>query len=329
VTDDEPKPESLEETYRRRSPYQQGASGVAQPPLPPARILDSTDAPPPGPFVAPQSTTRERRRRNRPLAFVVAGIAAALVIVIGAVVAVRSVSSIVIDEPIAIGPTETAPADEWTSYPGDAYVSSADVLDDPRLEQIVEQAEAFVADYQAALTAELGLTWAESYPEYLQHGTNGYGGTSLLYDYDSAQMQGTVALDEPDARERVHQIFVETVEKYGALDEWFSNELYTDDPDASTSQFGAEALAEQPVWSFYATDGIVTGSTMASRVYDSNLPRDPSFEGEFWFELEDVPSGSLVVTVSFSAYHLLATADEAEFTDRLADYDEDAKPAGR
>jgi hypothetical protein len=313
------------------------------PPPPPDRLVDAPAGhPEPIDHYAPLPTRKERRRAKRAasprppastgqkVAIIAASVFGFVVVLVLGISAVATVSSVVAGDPVADPPiSDPVITDEWTTYPGNAYVDSADVFDDPSKETIVQQANAFVDEYKAALTEEFGVTWTQNYPEYLAIASNGYGGDSMLYDFDSVEWQGTVALDDPGARERAYEIFDALLTTYGALDQWLSNDLYDDDPDASKSQFGAEKLDDQPMWTFYGTDLIVTGSTARGRVFDSNLARDPSFEGDIWFELEDVPSGSLVVTVSYSAYNLLSETDRDEFSDRLSQYDESDKPQGR
>jgi hypothetical protein len=313
------------------------------PPQPPEHLVDApAEAPEPVDNDVPLPTRRQKRSERRAavprppastgqkVAIVAASVFAFVVILVLGISAVATVSSVIAEDPVE-SPQAVDPVivDEWTTYPGNAYVDSADVFDDPSMETIVQQGNAFVEEYKTALTAEFGLTWTPNYPEYLETASNGYGGDSMLYDFDSSEWQGPIVLNDAGARERVFEIFDGLLTKYGALDHWLSNDLYDDDPDASKSQFGAEKLDDQPMWTFYGTDLIVTGSTARSRVFDSNLARDPSFEGDIWFELEDVPSGSLVVTVSYSAYNLLSESDRDEFTDRLSQYDESNKPAGR
>lgn len=221
------------------------------------------------------------------------------------------------------------PVDEWTDYPGSAYLDSAEVLANPSLETVTSEAETLIEEYKTQLTAELGVEWSTTYDGRLDRASNGYDGDSLLYVYSSAEWQGVVTLDDPTARQTVTDIFAALGEKYGESDSWLSNEIYEDDADAAKKQFGAATIDQQPMWTVYALDPIATGSTLATRMLDTNLPRDPSFEGEYWFELGDVPAGSFVVTISFDDYGLLSDVDRDAFTTQLGEYDEDSKPEGR
>jgi hypothetical protein len=363
VTDEPPLPEkpraeTLEETYQRLSPYGSHPDGVPRPPEPPTQLVGSAaaadaepvdqGAPPPPPRVpkAPRTRRAARAARTATVPRAPANATAKVVIVVAIVVSFCSVlvlglagfalvssvnASRTNDEQIeTVGPDpDPAVVDEWTTYPGNAYNDSDDVLAAPSMEKVVEQSRAFVEEYKTALTTEFGIDWDEKYEEYLEQGSNNYGGDSLLYDYNSPEWQGSVVLDDPGARERISDIFSDLAVKYGASDDWLSNELYDDDADASKSQFGAEYLRDQPLWTSYAVEAISDETSFSTRVFDTNLTRDPSFEGDIWFELGEVPSGSLVVTISAASYALLADADRDEFIDRLGDYDEARKPAGR
>jgi len=331
VTDEPSQPESLDETYKRLSPYGPPPGGVPQPPEPPAQVWVA-----PQPVVFEQAPAVPPRSRSTGTVLAIVGASLAMVLVIagmaGSLAALGGSGSPSANGTPAPQPTFTNPpdpVDEWNDYPGTAYVDSAEVLASPSTETVTSEAEALIEEYKTQLTAELGLEWTSTYDGRLDTTSNGYDGDSMLYDYSSVEWQGIVTLDDPTARQRVADIFTGIQEKYGASDSWLSNEIYEGDETSSKKQFGAATLEDQPMWTVYALDAIGDGSTLATRMIDTNLTRDPSFDGDYWFELGDVPAGSFVVTIQFSDYNLLSDADRDAFTTKLGEFDETAKPEGR
>jgi hypothetical protein len=342
VTDEPSQPESLDDTYRRLSPYGPPAGGVPQPPEPPSQVWVAPQPLAPQPLAAqplsfePPIAPVRSRSTGATLAIVAASLAMVLVIAgMGGTLAALSRSygpptndqTFGAPQPTFSNPPD--PVDAWTDYPGSAYLDSADVLANPSMETVTSETETLIEDYKAQLTAALGVEWSSTYDGRLEKASNGYDGDSMLYDYSSVEWQGVVVLDDPTARQTVTDIFATITDTYGAGDSWFSNEIYDDDAEASKKQFGAATVDEQPMWTLYALDTIAPGSTLATRMLDTNLPRDPSFDGDYWFELGDVPAGSFVVTISFTDYGLLSDADRDAFTTKLGEFDESAKPEGR
>jgi hypothetical protein len=85
----------------------------------------------------------------------------------------------------------------WADYPGEAYVDPADVLDAPRAAEAVAEAEALLAELEAAIDAAApGLAWARTGEHGLYpHDGNGYGGPTLHQTLNSAEL---AADDVPD-----------------------------------------------------------------------------------------------------------------------------------
>jgi hypothetical protein len=248
------------------------------------------------------------RRRGILLAAIIAG----TVVVLGAAVAVALVSTVIRPPVDAI----------WIDYPGNAYAEPAQVLAGDSKEVVVADAEDFLEAYRAELTAELGLEWSETWQGSLEYGSNYYSGESLLWDYNSAEWQGSVQLDDPTARARVAEIFARVSAQFGASDYRLNNDIHLDDAAQSEKQFGATNLDDQAVWSFISSgDQSREQLRIAGRAWDRSLPSAATFTGDVWFNEEAVGSDTFVVVVSLWSYDLLAEVDRADFIDALKPYE--------
>jgi hypothetical protein len=345
-----PEPESLEETYKRLSPYNGDRASAPRPPAPPVAPRVYAAAMPavvmPGPLQAaaelPPAEPLPPANRLVPI-ISVAAVAVALVVAVtlGSVFSVlrSTASDATAQDPDTAAPSSApvapsatpAPAvvDEWTTYPGSAFVDSADVLAAPSQETVVTESEAFLDEFTRTLTADLGVTWTETWSGMLEKGSNGYGGESMLYDYYSAEMIGTVKLDDPKARQKVRDLLETMTADAGGAELLFSNEVDKDDLAASLEQFGAADVSDQAMWAFYGRDAIAPGLSVSSRVFDTNFPTDATFNGDTWFRVDGSRSGMFYVKIQLSTYGLLSEADRADFEKKLAAYDESAKPPSR
>lgn len=229
-------------------------------------------------------------------------------------------------EPVA--PAPPAPSADWEDYPGTAWDDSAPLLDAIPAEEQVALAEAFIAEVRTALTAEYGLEWEEVYSGSLYPLENGYGGDSLLASYSSAMSGGSVQLDDPGARAGIRDIVESLLPADTAGDYELSNDLYGSDPVGATAAFGAVDVDDQAVWRIRGYDALAPGLGFTVRIYDSSLPTDASFTGGAFFEDVGGPDGSLVVLIEAANYVLLPAANHDLFAERLAGYDESAKPEG-
>lgn len=316
-------PESLEETYARLSPYGSRAGATTQQHHP----VDSTSQ--------RKSRPRARRRPGMVLALVAGGVAIVTVASIAIYGLFSFAGGLAGGDPASspfTAPTAVSGGsvqDKWTSYPGSAFEDSSVVLANPSKEKIVAESEAFLDEFRTTLTSTYGIAWTSSWDGLVEQGSNGYGGDSILYDFYSPEWEGTVVLDDPDAREGVRALLEKMVKEHGATDLLWSNEIYSDDPEASKKQFGAKKVAGQALWTFYANDAIAQGMSVSSRVLDENLPVDDAFSGRSWFSSDSLAPGTLHVKIQLSKYGLLAEADRSAFVEKLSDYDENAKPEPR
>ena len=353
---DVPEPESLDETYRRLSPYSDAASATTGPPEPPRAY--APPAPEPSQLQPPRSPYGLAEPAQQPALappvdapppnrlvpiLSIAGVAVVLVIAI-VVGSIYSLMRTATDDAIALDPDTSTPSsapaapqstsdpvvvDEWTNYPGTAFSESSEALAAPSKEVVVAESEAFLDEFKQALTDDLGVDWSTTWTGMTQQASNGYGGDSLLYDYFSPEWIGTVKLDDPKARQQVRDLLETMTADAGGSDLLFANEVYQDDRAASLEQFGAEDIADQAMWAFSGRDSISPGMSVSSRAYDTNFPTDASFNGDTWFRVDGSRPGMFYVRIQLSTYGLLSEADRDEFEKRIATYDETQKPPSR
>lgn len=314
---DESRPETPEETLARLAAS--AASPESPEELSPYRAAD--------PSVDPAPRTGKRTG-------LVVGLVVLLLVVggtsVGAFFALRedAIES-GLYQPLPFEPEAPAAEGDWANYPGVSYLDDAEVLAGPRLEEMQAEATRFAQEYQSALTAEFGLTWSERYASLLNQNKNGYGGTSLLYYYSSPEWQGSAKVTDPQARQKVEELFHRLALDYGSTDYYLANEFPVDDAAIAKQQFGAAGLAKQPMWEMAGDHVIGQSIYMHSKVLDRSLPIDRSWEGDIWFDFDEAGSDNLVVTLRIHGIGMLSQKDEAEYRDRLEEYDLSAKPRSR
>jgi len=221
-------------------------------------------------------------------------------------------------------------ANPWSEYPGTEYDDPREILAAPSLEEVTERAEAFTDAFKTALGEEYGLLWQQEYEGDLRLTGNGYDGDSMLYDYSSPNWLGAAVVNDADAREHIITVFQELSAEYGAEDFYIANDLYVEDGDeeSAISQFGSATRSKQALWSASADVYGLGGLNMNVDVFDSTIPTDKDFTGDYYsrvIELED-GDATLFITFRLSSYTLLSEDDRDEFTERIRQYDEDNKP---
>ena len=347
------KPETLEETQARLAridqgaamppavsvpiptvsgspgtPYGPSAPGVPDPaelggvgdfgtaPTRPDPYAASTLEPPA--LAAPIVTTR------RPMNIVAIAAGVVALVVVAGVVAYNAFDY---SDPSGSGDPGEEPeySQEWQEFPGISYIDPAEALDQPSYEQVVAQSEALLTDYRDSLTAEFGLVWSQTYDGYNGVESNGYGGDSMLYYYDTGSWQGQVKLDDSAARERVFEIFGELAAANGGDDVLLRNDIYADDDDEAKEQFGATELDAQALWSFFGDFPALADGYLSSEVIDRNIPIDASFTGDYFFDYDE-SSDTFFVTVYGYAGGLLKEADRAAYEEALVPYNGDYEP---
>lgn len=275
---------TLEETMAR---LDRSAASAAQRPF----------SPPDG-----ERVTRPRHRR-----IALWGFSAMLVLV---VVAFLIVSHVIDD------------AESWKRYPGVSSRADKDVLDGETLQQIEKTSASFQTEVKASLTEEFGFTWTKLRDGYRLHSDNGYGGKSMLYDYDSTQWQGSVDLRGTDARQRVMDAFGDLTKKYGGAH--LRRDLASGDKQLAVKEFGSADPANQPIWSFVDGDG---DPLFRGEVFDTTLPRAKGFEGGYPFDLKK-SDGTLLVVFDVYGDAALSAPERAAYQERLKGFDLDRKPKG-
>jgi len=218
----------------------------------------------------------------------------------------------------------------WSEYPGTKYDDPREILAAPSLEEVLERADSFTEEFKTKLREEYSMLWQQEYEGDLSLAGNGYDGDSMLYDYYSPNWLGAAVANDPDAREHIIAVFEEMTIAYGGENFYIANDLYTEpgDEESAISQFGSSTRSKQALWSASSDIYDLGGLGMNIDVYDSSIPTDKDFTGDYHsrvIELED-GDATLFVTLRLSAYTLLSEDDREEFTERIRQYDEDNKP---
>jgi hypothetical protein len=271
------------------------------------------------PTAAPTGAPKSR------LAGVLIGIGVVVFLVIGGVVAYGAFSLSSPSDPFGDGEY----SEEWVQFPGVAWSHPDEVLAQPSYEEVVAESDALVSEYREALTAEFGLTWTEQYESYSGLESNGYGGDSMLYYYDSGTWLGQVRMDDPAARERAFELFTQLALAHGGDGVLLRNEVYADDPEMSTSEFGAAEPENQALWSFFDSFPSLAGGYLSVDLMDRTIPVDASFDGDYMFSYEESyteSSDTFFISISCYSGPLLKEGDREAFEKALEPYNGDYEP---
>jgi hypothetical protein len=274
------------------------------------------------PFAAPAPAPPTTRR---PASIVAIALGAVAVVAIGGVTAYNAFTggSPSPYEPAGGGDPEYS--EEWQTFPGVSYVDPTETLAQPSYEEVVAGTDELLTEYRDALTEEFGFAWSQRYETYTGLESNGYGGDSMLYYYDSGSWQGQVRLDDPAARERIFQIFSELSASNGGEGVLLRNDLYSDDAETSRAEFGAAELANQALWSYFDAFPGLAGGYLSVDVMDRSIPVDDAFDGDYMFTYDE-STDTLYVAINGFAGALLKEGDRAAFETALEPYHGDYEP---
>jgi hypothetical protein len=276
-----------------------------------------------GPGLMPSSPQPAVATPRRPAAAIGIGLGVVAMLAIGGVVAYNAFQYAApeaydpIDEPVY--------SEEWQNFPGISYIDPNDALTQPSYEEVVANTEDLVAQFKDSLTDEFGLVWSQNYESYTGVESNGYGGDSMLYYYDTGNWQGQVKLDDPGARERVYELFVALAEANGGDGVLLRNDLYADDADISKAEFGSADRDAQALWSFFDSFPSLADGYLSADVMDRTVPVDESFYGDYMFTYDE-SSTNLYVSINSYVGGLLKEADRTAFEEALAPYNGDYEP---
>lgn len=321
------EPETLEQTQARLAAV---AAAQARTPYGPAAGSPPRPAPPeptgprPDPYshiarVQP-SAAPPGKRPGKPRSAKAAGIAGVTSLVVAGGLVATSLFAL----GGTTGPASPEYSDEWVQFPGVSWVDPEDTLQQASYEEVVAGTEEFITQFRDALTAELGLTWSQQFASYTGVEPNGYGGDSMLVHYGSGVWQGEVTLSDPNARQRVLDVFTSLAAEFGGEGVLLRNEFYDEEPDAATKQFGDPTLQRQALWSFFDSFPSLAGVYLSVDVLDRSIPVDDSFTGDYRFTVES--TDTFFVTIEAYTSALLKEADRAAFEEALEPYGGDYTP---
>ena len=305
------KPETLEETQARlarvqqgaalpppvsspipsvsgapESPYGPGAPGVANPAEITGTTPFGTAAQRPDPYAgdsfAPSASPPARAGSRGPIAIVAIAVGVVGLVAAAGVVAYNAFSY---DPPTFPTTDEPEYSEEWQEFPGVSYADPSETLAQPSYEEVVAGIDSLLTQYRDELTAEYGFTWSQEYEGYSDLAGNGYGGDSMLYYVDTGTWQGQVQLNDPGARQGALDVFSALTAANAGEGVLLRNDFYADDAELSLSEFGAEQLADQALWSFFDSFPTLADAYLSSDVFDRNLPVDATLQRRLHVQL--------------------------------------------
>ena len=218
---------------------------------------------------------------------------------------------------------------DWSAYPGSPFHDPRQVLAAPSLEERALEIEAFRQDLMAAIDEEFEVVWYSGSTPADVLEKNGFGGTSMLHTLWSPTGMGAVLTDDPAAVGRLGEIFHEVTLAYGGAQFEHTNEieLYTGNPEASITSFGAPWSEPQSTQRYTdRQESPIRGLAMRFATHDTTIPVDDAHEpAAIRDELRETGA---TLFLDFSAYvgGLLSEKDRVAFTEAVERYDERDKP---
>lgn len=211
--------------------------------------------------------------------------------------------------------------DQWTDYPGTYFETDDYVLASDSLEATQASSEALMVELQDAL-ADYGLHWQVESEGGIAHSSNGYDGESMLYDYQSDSLIGSVELNDPEARENIVRIFGEVLLAHDDSTVVIDNDQI--DGDDAVLQFGSEDRDEQALWSAWSYSEHLSTVQGDITVFDKTVPTDDNFGNDYWVPTQT--DDTLYVRLHLTAYYLLSEDDREAFITALEPYEGQDRP---
>lgn len=315
------EPETLEQTQARLSagardvvappPAPAAPASPYGPPTPPAGHAPPAYLPPaPGTVYPPVLAAAPRDSRAARRGLVIAGVVLAVIAVVA--FTIYSVTS-------------AASNAQWATYPGTAYRDSDEALNSDSLEVVMEKGNGAIEQFKQTLTDELGMEWTEIYDQTLDHDYNYYGGESMLYFWDSGLLEGSVATDDPDARQKIQDAFEKATNAAGGQDFYVWNDILDAGDEFTEEYYGLGGKDTQAIWALGNRDDD-NGMSFSADIFDRDMPVGPTFHGDYGFDIDPSNPNNLFVQIFVSAPALLSEEDRAEFIERLKPFEGLTKP---
>jgi hypothetical protein len=208
------------------------------------------------------------------------------------------------------------PAEPWSRFPGVPRISTDDILANQTIEQLEPRVEAAAADIRTAITAEFGFEWEAKGTDALTREPNLFGGTSLLYDYDSTEWQTTATLRSEADKNRALDIVAAIMRKHGfgtpAL-------LNTTGPDA-LQDFGGFTLEDQGRWVLAGPPPEVSKGSLQFTILDLDHDRTGLLTAQSDAAVTSLGWEPEYLSIAYHGAAMLSEADKAEFERRAAIY---------
>lgn len=211
----------------------------------------------------------------------------------------------------------------WEAFPGLRDTPSSEILAQPSLEDVREYADILLERVREEVTAEYGYQWVQSAPEGQWPQRNGYGGESMLVEYQSATWTTTEPIRGESLKLRVMATIEDVFDEY----DWWGMIAFNDPAsgvlDETTAEkfYGSADPSLQSEWEWY-TDNYPDPMRAYISIFDFSLDTTGDTQATREAIVEPgMPLEGLEIVIV--ADPLLSDADRQAFEDALEPY-----PAG-
>jgi hypothetical protein len=252
-------------------------------------------------------------RRGRALG----SIALAIVLLVN--VGTIGAASAIAHHPGSVTAAPDPEADYWAAYPGIRDQSEDEILARMSLEQAVSAGDQLMAAIRSRLSSEYGFEWVQGIEGGTRNERNGYGGESMLVQYDSGNWATTEPITDYEQKLDVMDTIDEVLEDYGFWAAISFNEPSSGfDPAYIERLYGSTDPRTQPLWEWYSDnypEPLLFYATVSDLTHDDGRFR-AAREAQVAGTTE--PLEALIISVLIP--EVLSEADVAEFQERMADY---------
>ena len=211
-------------------------------------------------------------------------------------------------------------ADDWSRYPGTYSTDPREVLASASKEEVLDDVYALQEEFRDRLRDEYGFIWIQDYPERIEPEDNGYGGESMLVQYDSGNWATTVPITDYDLKLEVLDVIDEVLAEYEFWSMIAFNEPSSGfDPAYIERLYGSANPRTQSLWESYTDNDpgpILFYATISDLTHDDDGRFRAAREGQVAGTQE--PIEGLLISVLIP--EVLSEADVEEFQRRMEDY---------
>ncbi len=217
--------------------------------------------------------------------------------------------------------TKTDEQRHWEAFPGVRGLYSDEVLEQPSVEQVRSSADAMLAEIRDEITARFGYTWVRTTDEVLRPERNGYGGESLLVEFQSTGWATAEPIRDESRKREVLAVIDDVVSRYDFTGMVGFNEPSSGlDPSMLEKLYGSADPALQPRWQWYSRQYYPDVMRFYAEITDLSLDSTGQFTAARQGQTADTGAPLEGLEIVVVAEDLLSEADRAEFEERMRDF---------